>query len=345
MKALCLFHRGLGVLGPNLAFYFIAPLSRSFLVHVCFSHLADRGEEYWHIHTMLSVYHCPDLHCHSHYSDGMLSPADLARQAHAQGVDLWALTDHDTLAGQAEARASTQALGLAWVSGVEVSAGFLGQTIHVVGLGVDVRHPGLQALLAANRASRGPRAQAMAAGLAAQGIADAYTGALRHAQDPARLSRTHFARYLVEIGRCRSVAEVFRHYLVPGRPGYAPHQWASLSACVEQIRAAGGVAVLAHPARYKLPALQVQLLFDTFAEHGGQGIEVVTSAHTPAQVQQYAAVARERGWAASCGSDFHSPDESRYLLGALAPLPGRLQPVWDLLRERIDQSGSPAAGT
>lgn len=293
------------------------------------------NEKYCHACTMPLAYHRPDLHCHSRYSDGTLSPADLARQAHAQGVDLWALTDHDTLAGQTEARASTEALGLAWVSGVEVSAGFLGQTIHVVGLGVDVRHPGLEQLLAANRASRIPRAQAMAAGLAAQGIPNAYAGALHYAQDPAQLSRTHFARYLVEIGRCRSVAEVFRRYLTPGKPGYAPHQWASLSACVGQIRAAGGVAVLAHPARYKLPALQVQLLFDTFAEHGGQGIEVVTSAHTPAQVQQYAAVARERGWVASCGSDFHSPQESRCLLGALAPLPGRLRPVWDLLGARI----------
>ena len=284
---------------------------------------------------MPSVYLHPDLHCHSYYSDGVLSPTVLAHQARAQGVDLWALTDHDTLAGQEEARASTKALGLAWVSGVEVSVGFLGQTIHIVGLGFDARHPGLQQLLATNRASRVPRAQAMAAGLAAQGIPNAYTGALRYAQEPAQLSRTHFARYLVETGRCRSVSEVFRHYLVQGKPGYAPHQWVSLSACVAQIRAAGGVAVLAHPARYKLPVLQAQLLFDTFAEQGGQAIEVVTSAHTPAQVQQYAAVARERGWAASCGSDFHSPDESRCSIGAMAPLPGRLQPVWELLGGRI----------
>lgn len=275
------------------------------------------------------------MHCHSLHSDGVLAPGVLAVQAAAQGVALWALTDHDTLAGQVEARDSAQAVGLAWVSGVEVSVSFLGHTLHLVGLGVDLAHQGLNALLAHNRRSRRPRAQAMAASLATAGIANAYAGALQYAQQPEQLSRTHFARYLVETGHCPTVAEVFRHYLLPGKPGYAPHQWASLRDGMAQILAAGGVAVLAHPGRYKLPRLPMQILLDSFSEYGGQAIEVTTSAHTPAQTSAYAALARERGWAASCGSDFHSPTESRCALGSLPALPRGLTPVWHLLGQRI----------
>ena len=276
-----------------------------------------------------------DLHCHSVYSDGVLTPHALAQHAAAQGVDLWALTDHDSVAGQQEARESAQALGLAWVSGVEVSVDVLGQTIHIVGWGVNIEHPGLRALLQHHRNSRIPRAQAMAAGLAAVGIADAYAGALQYAGQPEQLSRTHFARHLVAIGRCATVAEVFRHYLVPGKPGYAPHGWAALHDGIAQIVAAGGVAVLAHPGRYKLERLPMQILLDRFAQSGGQAIEVTTSAHTPAQTHSYAALARARGWAASCGSDFHSPAESRCALGSLPPLPSGLTPVWQLLGPRI----------
>jgi 3',5'-nucleoside bisphosphate phosphatase len=280
--------------------------------------------------------HClrADLHCHSTCSDGTLSPAALAQQAHAAGIDLWALTDHDTLAGQDEACQAAQALGLVWVSGVEVSASWAGHTIHIVGLGVDTQHPGLQQLLQAHRTSRPQRAQAMAQQLQALGIAGAYAGALRHAGHPDRLSRTHLARYLVECGRCQSVAEVFRHYLSAGKPGYMPPAWAGVAAVVAQIRAAGGVAVLAHPARYKLSALQEAALFDAFAQAGGQALEVCTSTHSPAQVQQYAAVARQRGWAASVGSDFHSPHESRHALGQTPSLPRGVLPVWALLQAR-----------
>ncbi len=278
-----------------------------------------------------------DLHCHSTYSDGTLAPHALAGLAAAQGVDLWALTDHDTLAGQPEAREGAQAQGLAWVSGVEVSVSFMGQTIHIVGLGVDVQHSGLQALLAHNQASRAPRALAMGQALEAAGIHGAYAGALHYASSPAQLARTHFARYLVARGVCASVAQVFRHYLTPGKPGYVPQQWASLAQGVAQIRAAAGVAVLAHPGRYRLPDLQAHLLLDAFAAAGGQALEVATSAHSPAQVQHYAAVARQRGWWGACGSDFHGPQESRCALGAAPPLPAGVAPVWDALGAQIVQ--------
>ena len=277
-----------------------------------------------------------DLHCHSVYSDGVLTPSALAQHAAAQGVDLWALTDHDSVAGQQEARESAQALGLAWVSGVEVfrdEVSHKRQTILHPQPGEDERHR--QRQHQHRRNSRIPRAQAMAAGLAAVGIADAYAGALQYAGQPEQLSRTHFARHLVAIGRCATLAEVFRPYLVPGKPGYAPHGWAALHDGIAQIVAAGGVAVLAHPGRYKLERLPMQILLDRFAQAGGQAIEVTTSAHTPAQTHSYAALARARGWAASCGSDFHSPAESRCALGSLPPLPSGLTPVWQLLGPRI----------
>lgn len=284
---------------------------------------------------MPSAYCRPDLHCHSTCSDGTLPPTELAHHAHAAGVDLWALTDHDTLAGQAAARAAACALGLAWVSGVEVSATWAERTIHIVGLGVDVQHAPLQQMLQAHRASRQPRARAMAQQLDALGIPDSYAGALRHVTHPDLLSRTHFARYLVECGRCRSVAEVFRHYLSAGNPGYVPPQWTSLTQVVAHIRAAGGIAVLAHPGRYRLTPQQEAALFDAFGAAGGQALEVATSTHSPSQVQHYAAVAQQRGWAASCGSDFHSPQESRHSLGQVPALPSRLQPVWSLLEQHI----------
>lgn len=277
------------------------------------------------------MYQNPDLHCHSHFSDGTLSPSALAQMAVEQGVDLWALTDHDSVDGLAEAQQAAQALGLAWVSGVEVSVQFLGETIHIVGLGIDTQHPGLLALLAANRHCRIPRAQAMAAQLEAVGIAGAYDGAMRYCQAPELLSRTHFGRFLVESGHCANVAEVFRHYLTEGKPGYMPPAWASLADGVTAIGAAGGLAVLAHPARYKLDALQMDALFDAFTQAGGRGLEVSTSAHHPHEISHYAQQAQQRGLLASCGSDFHSPEESRWRLGELPPMPAGLVPVWSAL--------------
>ena len=284
-----------------------------------------------------------DLHCHSTISDGTLTPEALAARAHARGVDLWALTDHDEIGGQHRAAQAARCLGLAYLTGVEISVTFIGTTVHIVGLGFDADDPALAAGLAATRGGREPRAREMARQLEAAGIADSFEGALRYVGNPELISRTHFARYLVEIGVCHDTPEVFRRFLTEGRPGYVPHRWAALGDAVRWIREAGGLAVIAHPARYGFSPNEEYALFTEFKHHGGQGGEVVTGSHTSAEYLTYAAMAKEFGLAASRGSDFHSPEESRTDLGALPPLPSSLQPVWELLASRIQPApGLPA---
>jgi predicted metal-dependent phosphoesterase TrpH len=276
-----------------------------------------------------------DLHCHSTVSDGGLAPTVLAERAQAGGVELWALTDHDEVGGIAEARAAAQRLGMAFLSGVEISVSFAGQVVHIVGLGFDETNAQLQAGLRATRGGRGPRAQEMAAGLAQVGIQGAYEGALRFVGNPELISRTHFARWLVEAGHCRDVAEVFRKYLTEGKPGYVPHRWASLNDAVGWITAAGGIAVIAHPARYKFTPNEEYALFSEFKAHGGRGVEVVTGSHSAAEAVRYAETALEFGLLASRGSDFHAPGESRIDLGELPNLPAQLDPVWLALKQRV----------
>lgn len=174
----------------------------------------------------------------------------------------------------------------------------------------------------------------MADQLAKVGIAGAYDGALKYVGNPQLVSRTHFARFLVETGVCRDTPEV-RKYLTEGKPGYVPHRWAALGDAVRWITQAGGVAVIAHPARYKFTANEEYALFSEFKAHGGQGVEVVTGSHTAAEYVTYADMAREFGLAASRGSDFHGPEESYTDLGKLPFLPDTLTPVWELLEHRI----------
>jgi predicted metal-dependent phosphoesterase TrpH len=249
-----------------------------------------------------------DLHCHSVVSDGTLEPEALAARAAANGVELWALTDHDEIGGQHRAAAAARANGMRYLTGTEISVTFAGETVHIVGLGFDPDDPAMKRGLEETRGGRGARAREIAAGLAQVGIQDAYEGALRHVGNPELVSRTHFARFLVEAGVCKDV------------------QW---------IANAGGVAVIAHPARYKLTANEEYALFSEFKTHGGRAVEVVTGSHTAAEAVKYAETAREFGLAASRGSDFHSPDESHTDLGQLPYLPGELTPVRELLADRI----------
>ncbi|WP_198969664.1 3',5'-nucleoside bisphosphate phosphatase [Xylophilus sp. ASV27] len=276
-----------------------------------------------------------DLHCHSVISDGTLTPEELASRAKAHGVELWALTDHDEIGGQQRAAAAARAHGLPYLTGVEISVTFANETVHIVGLGFDPDDAALRQGLTDTRGGRGARARDMAAQLEAVGIAGAYEGALRYAGNPALVARTHFARFLVETGVCRDTSEVFRRYLTEGKPGYVPHRWASLSDAVHWITYAGGVAVIAHPGRYKFTANEEFALFSEFKAHGGRGVEVVTGSHTPAEYATYADMALEFNLAASRGSDFHSPAESHTDLGRLPPLPAALTPVWTLLEDRI----------
>ena len=278
-----------------------------------------------------------DLHCHSAISDGTLEPEAVAARAAANGVELWALTDHDEIGGQRRARDAALALGLPYLTGTEISVTFAGVTVHVIGLGFDPDDAALASGLAATRGGRRERALDMAAGLAAVGIQGSFEGALRYAGNPELISRTHFARHLVETGACSDTHEVFRRYLVEGKPGYVPHHWAKLKDAVSWIVGAGGLAVIAHPARYRFTPNEEYALFSEFKAHGGRGVEVVTGSHTAAEAARYAGTAREFGLLASRGSDFHSPDESHTDLGTLPALPAGLTPVWDALAERIQR--------
>ena len=276
-----------------------------------------------------------DLHCHSVVSDGTLTPEALAERAKANGVELWALTDHDEIGGQQRAAAAAKAQGMHYLTGTEVSVTFAGQTVHIVGLGFDAGNPEIMQGLRNTRGGREQRAMEMSDSLAKVGIKGAYEGALKFVGNPELISRTHFARFLVESGVCRETNEVFRKYLTEGKPGYVPHRWATLRDAVTWITQAQGIAVIAHPGRYKFTPNEEYALFTEFKSHGGRGVEVVTGSHTPQEYIKYAETAKEFGLAASRGSDFHSPDESHTELGTLPFLPGGLTPVWELLADRI----------
>ena len=237
-----------------------------------------------------------DLHCHSVVSDGTLSPEALAERAKANGVNLWALTDHDELGGQQRARAAASALNIEYLGGVEISVTWMGQTIHIVGLGIDADHAGILEGLRRTRDGRGNRAKLMAEQLLKVGIPGAYEGALHFAGNHDLISRTHFARFLVEQGICKETEQVFKNYLVEDKPGYVPHMWAKLDDAVAWIKAAGGVAVIAHPGRYNLNVMQMDELYKHFKDIGGLGIEVITGSHSPDQYQTYGKIAQQYGF-------------------------------------------------
>ena len=280
-----------------------------------------------------------DLHCHSAVSDGTLQPEELAARAKANGVDLWALTDHDEIGGQRRARQTALSLGLPYLTGTEISVTFAGATVHIVGLGFDVGDAALAAGLAATRGGRRERAMEMSDGLAQVGIEGSFEGALRYVGNPELISRTHFARHLVESGVCADTSEVFRRFLVEGKPGFVPHRWATLANAVRWISEAGGMAVIAHPARYKFTPNEEYAFFTEFKQHGGRGVEVVTGSHSSADAVRYTETALEFDLLASRGSDFHGPGESHMDLGSLPPLSPRLTPVWEALEARVQRPG------
>jgi predicted metal-dependent phosphoesterase TrpH len=269
-----------------------------------------------------------DLHCHSNVSDGVLAPAAVAAYARKGGVEVWALTDHDEIGGIKAAREAAAGLGMRFVPGVEISVTWGGETVHVVGLQVNEDEPALIRGLAATRNGRDARGREIAVQLEGAGIPGAYEGALKYVGNPDLLSRTHFARYLVEIGACASTPEVFRKYLTEGKPGFVPHRWAGLADAVGWIRQAGGIPVIAHPGRYRFTPLAEGALFDEFKQLGGNAIEVVTGSHTPDQYDTYAELARRYGFLASRGTDFHAPGEARVEFDKLPPLPSGVTPVW-----------------
>jgi predicted metal-dependent phosphoesterase TrpH len=269
-----------------------------------------------------------DLHSHSLASDGTLSPTALVTAAHAAAVDVLALTDHDTTAGIAAAAASAAPLGMQLVPGVEISVSWCSQTVHVLGLGIDPDCAILQAGLAELRAFRDWRAEEIGRRLARTGIDGCYEGARKLAKGSI-VSRTHFAHHLVASGHAISVRDVFRRFLVNNKPGHVAGQWADLETAMSWIAAAGGMAVIAHPARYNMTASKLRRLIDEFRECGGTGIEVVSGSHTRDNILAMAALSRNEGMLASCGSDYHGPENPWVSLGALAELPAGCRPVWE----------------
>jgi len=248
------------------------------------------------------------------------------------GVQLWALTDHDELGGQKRAKQAATELGMQYVSGVEISVTWSGQTVHIVGLGVDDENKLLIDGLYRTRNGRSERAKEMSAQLEKVGIPNAYEGALHFVGNPELVSRTHFARYLVEAGVCKDTDEVFANYLIEGKPGFVAHSWAALDNAVQWIKGAGGVAVIAHPGRYRYTSLQLTQLYEQFKDLGGKGIEVVTGSHSATEFKTFAKVAQQYDFLASRGSDFHDPQESHTDLGQLPNLPTQLRPVWSVFQ-------------
>lgn len=272
-----------------------------------------------------------DLHSHSTCSDGLLSPAELVERAVRCGVDVLALTDHDEIKGLAAAREAAEQWGMRLLNGVEISVLWEEVTLHIVGLNIDAGHIPLVDGLAKIRAGREIRAQRMSESLAAFGIPDVLAGARRFAKNPELVSRSHFARYLVEAGHARDTNAVFRHFLTPGKPGYVPHQWATLADALQWIINSGGTAVLAHPGRYDLGDAKCERLLGEFVELGGTAIEVVTGSHAPAEFVTWARHARRYGLLASAGSDFHGPGEGYRDIGNVPALPSGCDPVWTRL--------------
>lgn len=268
-----------------------------------------------------------DLHAHSTASDGTLSPADLVRTAAASGIRTLALTDHDSVAGLPEAAGAAADQGLRLIPGVELSVTWESRTIHIVGLNIAPDHPGLDEGMRRLQAVRFERAKEMGRRLEKKGI----PGTLEIAAGLAgagMVTRTHFARALVQLGHAASVRDVFDKFLAQGKPGHVPTVWAEMAAAVGWIVEAGGVPVLAHPQRYKMTGSWIGRLAGDFKAAGGEAIEVISGNATLSDIQTNAGIARRYGLLASVGSDYHGPEQVWLKLGKIPPLPAGLTPVW-----------------
>jgi len=270
---------------------------------------------------------CYDMHTHSRASDGAYDPAELVRHAAQAGITELALSDHDTTGGICEADAAARQAGIRLIPAVEVSTSWQSKSIHIVGINIDIGTPSLQAGLRKLQSTRDERAREMGVRLTKHGFSGSYAAAVALAGS-GMITRTHFARYLCDIGEAGSIREVFERYLTQGKPGYVPTQWAELGDAIAWIRTAGGIATLAHPHRYRLTASWLRRLLTDFKSAGGEAIEIVSGNTPQPDIQSAASLARKFALLASAGSDFHDPEQRWLKLGKLPALPADLTPVW-----------------
>lgn len=270
-----------------------------------------------------------DLHAHSSNSDGILSPENLLSRAKDKGVDVLALTDHDTVAGLAQARIAAEAYGLQLINGIEFSSFWHKIGVHIVGLNIDPEHPVLLEAVADQLRIRTQRAEKIAQRLSKQGVKGALDGARAIAGD-AVIGRPHFAQYMIETGVVSSFNQAFKKYLGAGKAGDIKNMWPDMTTVIGWIKAAGGVAVLAHPNKYKLTRTKICALASDFAEAGGEALEVVSGRQDAGVAETLARIAEEQGLYASCGSDFHVPDQPWQELGSFGTMPAACRPVWQL---------------
>lgn len=271
-----------------------------------------------------------DLHCHSKASDGALSPTELVQRAHEKGVTSLALTDHDTTAGLSEAQAAATTTGIKLIPGIELSTSWQNKCLHIVGLGINPEHPQLVEATHKLHLMRIERAEKIADKLEKKRIPGALE-AVRKAAGDGMITRTHFADFLLSQNHVSTQQEAFDRYLGDGKPAYVSASWTEMSQAINWITESGGIAVLAHPSRYKLTASWMKRLLTAFKEAGGQGIEVITGRINVDEIKLMAGYATRFELAGSVGSDFHSPANQWVELGRLAPLPKGIKPVWELL--------------
>ncbi|NOT83349.1 MAG: PHP domain-containing protein [Methylococcaceae bacterium] len=270
-----------------------------------------------------------DLHSHSTASDGALSPSELVVRAQQQGVTALALTDHDTIQGLDEAKQAAALNGIQLINGIEISTTWENHCLHIVGLNINPEHVSLKTGIAHLQAIRSERAQKIAFKLEKKRIPGAYE-AVTLAAGKGMITRSHFADFLLQQNHVSTQQEAFDRYLGQGKPAYVSTTWASLNDTLNWITAAGGVAVLAHPMRYKLSANWMNRLLSAFKESGGQGIEVITGRSSPEEITLTSQYIKRYGLYGSVGSDFHSPANQWVELGRLKPLPEIIKPVWAL---------------
>jgi len=267
-----------------------------------------------------------DLHSHSTFSDGLLSPRELIARAVEKNVGVLAITDHDTMDAYQDLPAPDD--GIRVLPGIEFSTQLGTTGIHVLGLNVDVNSEALSAGVRFQTNARFERARKIGENLAKKGISDAFAGAAKLAQG-AYIGRPHFAQYLVDTGKVKTMHAAFKHYMGDGKAGDVKQHWAELSQIIDWIRDANGIAVLAHPLKYKLTRTKLKCLLDKFLQSGGQGMEVISGQQLPQQTSELAQLCEHKKLLASCGSDFHGPGKPWAQLGTFARLPKSLIPVWD----------------